>query len=309
MAQAVREALLKAGRGVEDNLISTLPRELKYTADQVKSIIETYKNSDINTIKNNLLNIKQIDRLIYYFAIISFLLAFSRGNIDNLIKIYSENFIKINKFSASSIRNIIYSLIDYLDKKNIENYTNKVLNILENLNRNNIYIWILKQKKIDRFENDIRRILFDGLGGPSADRGVKAFMRIFIDRNNIPLAYTIAYNDRELRKYKVHGDVYTSLVTLRSGAFEDIDTLPSQRLKQRIARELLRMDREGRYEKVKVRLRSIRGLVRSTAYLSGDPLNYEKGAYFVGRNYCSKLMCDSCPIREVCRKYIFIEIK
>lgn len=73
---------------------------------------------------------------------------------------------------------------------------------------------------------------------------VKTILRLFIHESNIPLALKIAYTP-EYKKYVIHGDMYTALVTLRSGAFEDLDTLTSQRVKLRVAKRIICENREG----------------------------------------------------------------
>ncbi|MEZ0248442.1 MAG: hypothetical protein ABWJ97_04145 [Thermoproteus sp.] len=310
MAQSVRDAIARYGIELEDSVVSTMPKDLKYTASQIRSIIETYRNSDISTIITNLSNIKNINELMRYIIILTYLVSYSRVKTDELLEGYPQAFEKTGgEISASKLRSLLLlSSSNKIDNINI--HINKLINIIESIeNKGGTYIWILKEKRIERFEEDVRRFIFNNNGGNSVDRGIKLFLRIFIDRNNIPLAYRIAYNKEEVRKYRIHGDFYTTLVTLRSGAFEDIRTSSAEKLKQKVAKMLLCRSRDRRCGELQVRLGSVRGLVRSVAYLSGDPVSYERGAYHIGKNYCAKLKCDQCPIRDVCKKYIFIQVK
>lgn len=303
----VRSALVKRGEEVEDVALATLPQSLKYVAIQIKNIIELYKKSDMNTLKNYLENLKEINNLINYFAILSYLIGYNKKSMDIFIRKYSDNFIKyLNNFSANNLRKFINELSEYIIE---DSHINNIIKILENLNKENSYEWILRQKRVGRFESDVRSILFHGRGGPGVNRGIKLFVRIFIHKSNIPLAFKIGFNEKEIKKYIIYSDYYTTLVTLRSGAFEDLRTSTSFKLKQKIAKRLLCENRGKKCENIKVRIGSVRGLVRAVAFLSGDPIKYERGAYDIGKNYCSRLKCDECPIRSVCKKYTFIEVK
>lgn len=302
----IRSALVKRGDEVEELAISSLPQYLKYTASQVKSIIESYRRSE-DTLVTQLENLYELRNLIYYFSILSYLLSNNKKIPEELIKKYSSLFEQLGgDFSARNIRNMIENLSEYISK---DSHINNILKILDNIDKFGVYRWIIKQRRLESFEHAIRRIIFQGVGGNSINKGIKFFTRIFIHPSNIPLAYKISYNINELKKYKIYGDYYTTMVTLRSGAFEDVETPTAFKLRQRIARRLLCESRGGKCEKVRVRVKSVRGLVRAVAYLSGDPIKYERGAYDIGKKYCSKLKCDECPINSICKKYTFIEIK
>nr|KJR74391.1 MAG: hypothetical protein TU35_00340 [Thermoproteus sp. AZ2] len=302
----IRSALVKRGDEVEELAISYLPQHLKYTASQVRSIVESYRRSE-DTLMLQLENLYELKNLIYYFSILSYLLSNNKKISEELIKKYSTLFEQISgNFSARNIRNIIENLSEYISGNS---HINNILKILDNIEKFGIYKWIVKQRRLDSFERAARRVIFQGGSGSSINRGVKFFIRIFIHPSNIPLAYKISYNINELKKYKIYGDYYTTMVTLRSGAFEDVETPTAFKLRQRIARRLLCEGRGGRCEGIRVRIKSVRGLVRAVAYLSGDPIKYERGAYDIGKNYCSKLKCDICPINSICKKYTFIEIK
>ncbi len=309
VAEAVREAIVKTGLGLEDKVLAVMPRDLKYTAIQIRSIIESYKNTDILTISNNLLNIKNIDEIIKYITILAYLIGYSRAKAEDILEAYPREYESLDGLSAGKLRQFIEKILNNkID--NINNHVNNIIKILNFLkDRKGMYIWILKQRRVEEFEDEIRRYIFQNDGGYSIDRGVKLFLRLFIDKNSIPLAYKIAYNEREVRRYRIHGDIYTTLVTLRSGAFEDMRSTTVDKIRQRVAKALICRERGERCKNIRIRLRSVRGLVRSVAYLSGDPIAYERGAYHVGRNYCARLKCDECPIRDVCKKYIFINIK
>ncbi|MGC8582844.1 MAG: hypothetical protein ACP5I3_04360 [Thermoproteus sp.] len=307
MAAEVREAIVKTGAEVEDGVLATMPRSLKYTAAQIRSIIESYKSSDISTIINNLSNIRNIEDVILYITILSYLVG---NNIkgDGMLEAYSREFEKMDGISASKLRHLLTNILG--EEAPINIHVNKILKIIEFLkHKKGTYLWILKEKRLDRFEKDVREFVFENNGGYSIDRGIKLFIRIFIDKNTIPLAYKIAYNKNEVRKYRIHGDFYTTLVAMRSGSFEDVDSPTASKIKQRVARALICRSRKERCDPLRIRLKSVRGLVRTIAYLSGDPIAFERGAYHIGKNYCARLRCEECPIRNVCKKYIFIEVK
>jgi len=308
VAAEVRAAIVKTGTELEDGALASMPKNLKYVVAQIKSIIESYKNSDISTIINNLSNVKNIEDIIVYITMLSYLAGNNGVRSDTLFDVFPREYEKLDGLSASKLRRLLINTLGNIDSINI--YINNIIKIIEFLkNKKGLYLWILREKRLDRFEKDVREFIFGNSGGYSVDRGIKLFLRLFIDKNSIPLAYRIAYNKNEVRKYRVHGDFYTTLTTMRSGSFEDIDSPTASKVRQRVARALLCRGRKERCDPLQIRLKSVRGLVRAAAYLSGDPIAYERGAYYIGKNYCAKLRCEECPIRSVCKKYTFIEVK
>lgn len=308
--EEIRARIVKHGGEVADRVIATLPYSYSLLTDQIRSIIKTYKNN-YETLINNLSNVKNIDLYILYFILISILLKYKNMNIDELKTISSlyEKYI-YDVFSASKIRRVLEEA--GLEKDLINQVISqlvKTLNILSN-NYHSIYMWIIKQRKISNFENEIREIIFSNEGGNRVGRGVKTFLRLFIHESNIPLAVKIAFSP-EAKKYTLHGDIYTVLVTLRSGAFEDVNSITAERIKARIAKRIICEEKRGKEKckEVLLRLESIRGLVRHVGKISGDPVLYERGAYDIGVKYCKDLKCEACPIRDVCRRYEFIVIK
>jgi len=307
-AEEVRRRIVEHGASIRDRVIENLPHSYALLVEQVKSISQTYK-TDFDTFVASVSNVKGLDLLIIYAALVALLSKhrpLSDVELKNLAAAYEKHVYEM--FSASRIRR-------GLEEAGIEkDVANQVIsdvlrttNIIVNKHKS-LYLWIAKQRKIADFENDVRKIVFRGKGGNRVGRGVKLFLRLFIHETNIPLAAKIAYS-QERKKYILHGDVYTALVTLRSGAFEDVPTLTAERVKARVAKRLLCEAKEGKCRDMVLRLESIRGLVRHVGKISGEPVLFERGAYDIGARYCKDLRCEACPLRDVCKRYAFIKLK
>jgi hypothetical protein len=310
VADNIRKRIVEHGMSIGDRVIVTLPPRYGLMVEQIRSISRAYKN-DLDTFLANLSTVKGLDILVIYLTLLAVLYKHKALNDDELRKL-GEAFEKYvyDVFSASRARKALEEA--GVEKEVADDaifHVARALNIINNRYKS-AYLWIAKQSKIVDFENNIRALLFRNKGGNRVGRGVKLFLRLFIHDTNIPLAIKIAYT-HEYKKYILHGDIYTAIVTLRSGAFEDVASLTAERVKARVARHLLCEAREGgqKCRDVVIRLESVRGLVRYVGKISGDPLLYERGAYDIGINYCRDLKCDVCPIRDVCRRYTFVRLK
>lgn len=309
-AEDVRRRIVEHGLSIRDRVVENLPYSYSVMVEQIKSISRTYKG-DFDTFFSSLSNIKGLDLLIIYVMLVA-LLSRYKALKDDELRSLSAAFEKhiYDVISASKLRRV---LEEAGVEKEISNET--ISDLLRSLNivsnkHSTLYAWIAKQRRLSKFEDEVRKIIFKGRGGSRVSRGARLFIRIFIHETNIPLAFKIVHTP-EYKKYILHGDMYTALVTLRSGAFEDIPTLTSERIKARIAKRILCEAREGgsRCRDVVFRLESIRGLIRHVGKISGDPILYERGAYDIGVKYCKELKCDTCPLRDMCKRYIFIKLK
>ncbi|AET33665.1 hypothetical protein [Pyrobaculum ferrireducens] len=309
-ADDIRKRIVEHGMSINDRVIAALPPRYGLMVEQIRSISRAYKN-DLDTFLANLSTVKSLDILVIYLALLAVLYKHKALGDDELRKL-GEAFERYvyDVFSASRARKA-------LEEAGVEREVanDAIFNVVRALNitgnkYKSAYLWVARQRKISHFENSIRALLFRNEGGSRVGRGVKLFLRLFIHDSNIPLAIKIAYT-HEHKKYILHGDIYTALVTLRSGAFEDVASLTAEKVKARVARRLLCEAREGgqRCREVVIRLESVRGLVRHVGKISGDPLLYERGAYDIGINYCRDLKCDICPIKDVCRRYTFVRLK
>lgn len=303
----VRKRVVEYGASIRDKAIETLPHEYSLVVEQIRSISRTYRN-DLNTLILNLANIKNLDLFVIYVTLLAVTNRYKALSFDELAKLARSFQMEVDIFSASRLKRALVGagLSKELTDAVISDLI-KSLNTIRNKYKS-LHIWIVRQKRISIFENKVRSLVFRGQGGGGVGRGVKLFLRLFIHETNAPLAPRIAYT-QEVKKYILHGDIYTAYVTLRSGAFEDINSLTSERVKARVAKRLLCGARGERCRDVVLRLESVRGLVRHVGKISGDPVLYERGAHDIGVKYCRDLRCEICPIRDVCRKYLFIKIK
>lgn len=307
-AEEVRRRLVEHGLSIRDRVLDTMSHSYAVMVEQVRSISRTYK-TDLDSLIHSLSSVKNLDLLIIYIMLISILYKYknlSDDDLRNISKLYEE--VVYDIFSASKTRRVLEEV--GVGKEVANNVVSDLVKSLNAVSRrhNPPYLWIVKQRRVADFENDIRRLIFRGEGGSRTGRGVKLFLRTFIHETNIPLAVRIAYS-QEAKKYILHGDMYTALVTLRSGAFEDVKSLTAERIRARVAKRILCENKGGKCDDVVLRLESVRGLVRYVGKISGDPVAYERGAYDVGAKYCKELRCDVCPIRDVCRKFTFIKLK
>jgi len=306
-AEEIRGRIVKHGASIRDTVVETLPHTYSMMVEQIRSIASAYKN-DLDTFIANILNIKNLDLLIIYIISLSILNKYKNLTATELSTFSNayERYV-YDVFSASKLRRALEEVVDREVANEVVSGTIRAVNIISNKYKS-LNLWIIKQKKILNFEKDIRKIIFRDEGGIRVGRGVKLFLRTFIHETNIPLAVRIAYT-QEHRKYLLHGDIYTTLVTIRSGAFEDVKSMTAERVKARIAKRILCQERGGKCSDVVLRLGSIRGLVRYVGKVSGDPVLFERGAYDIGIKYCKELKCDVCPIRDVCKRYTFVRVK
>ncbi len=302
----VRKRIVQHGASIRDRVLETLPHDYEMLVEQVKSISRIYRN-DVDLLIKNLSNIKNLDILVIYTILLSIINKYKVLSYEELAKL-SQLYGEIDFFSASRVRKVLENAGFGRETAN-----EIISNVLRSLNvitsrHKTLYEWVAKQRKMSKFEEEVRTLIFRNEGGNRVGRGVKLLLRLYIHQSNIPIAARIAYTN-EVKKYIPHGDIYTTYVTLRSNAFEDVNSLTAERLKARVARSVLGGLREGKYREVTVRLESVRGLIRHVAKISEDPVLYERGAYDIGVKYCRDLKCSQCPIRDVCRQHGFIKVK
>lgn len=307
-AEDARRKIVEHGMAIHDRIVESLPPGLGLMVEQVRSISRTYKG-DLDTFLTNLATVKNIDNLITYIALLAVLNKYKSLSDEELRRLGAafERYV-YDVVSASRLRK---ALEEAGIEKEVANETIstllRALGVIHHKHKA-LYLWIAKQRRLANFERGVREVFFRGEGGNKVGRGVKLLLRMFIHDTNIPLAIKIAYS-QEYKKYLPHGDMYTALVTLRSGAFEDVASLTAERVKARVAKRLLCEARGEKCKDVVIRLESIRGLVRHVAKISGDPVLYERGAYDIGVKYCKDLKCEACPIRDVCKRFIFIRLR
>ncbi|AAL63032.1 hypothetical protein [Pyrobaculum aerophilum] len=309
-AEEIRRRIIEHGLSIRDRVIATMPQRYSLMVEQIRSIARSYRG-DFDTFLTNLSSIKGLDLLVIYTALLAVLSKHKSLSDEEILKI-GDSFDRhiYDVFSASKARRALEEAgVEKEIANDVISGVVKALNLINN-KYNSPYLWIAEQRRIERFENSVREVLFRNEGGNRVGRGVKLFLRLFIHDTNIPLAVRIAYT-QENKKYILHGDMYTALVTLRSGAFEDVASITAERVKARVAKRLLCEAKEGgaRCKDVVMRLESIRGLVRYVGKISGDPIVYERGAYDIGYRYCRDLKCEACPINDVCKRYTFIKLK
>ncbi len=132
-------------------------------------------------------------------------------------------------------------------------------------------------------------------------RSIRTFIRWVSHETNAPIAIGVLQRG-EYRKYTMIADMYSTLTTIRSGAFLAVKRDSVLGIINKIA--------EGKtMGSATLRINDVKGIVRATGRLSGDPIVFERGAFKIGKEYCSKLKCDECPLKEVCVGFTWVKVK
>ena len=321
----IRDAVVNYGRSIQDQVLLNISPEYREVVYQIKSIYDAYKRADYDTIKTQLGNIYALDSFLRYLIAMGMVMASLNPNIkmidalQKFNKSYHElldsNWFIRDQSKLTRFREVSDLDVDVQTLAKWIRYSKSLWSYVRNNAENKLYIWVLRQKRVEGFENDIRNRIFGGEGGNRVNKSVKTLLRLLIHESNIPLAVYIARNITEIRNYEVIADMFSSMVTIRSGSFEDIRSESVERLKVRIA--LARRCDERRSanpnikcsDEVVLRYGDVRGIVRSVARASKDPILFERGAFTIGQLTCRDLNCNMCAIKDVCKKYVQVRFK
>lgn len=161
--------------------------------------------------------------------------------------------------------------------------------------------WIPKFRDINDFEKALP-MFYPPRANERRKRAIRTFIRWVSHETNLPVALGIILRGGGHRRYTMIADVYSTMVTIRSGAFLALNNDHAMKILNRI---LVNKDGE-----VTVKVDEVKGLTRATGRLSNDPIIYERGAFRIGHEYCSRLKCSECPpLNKVCMKFTWVNIK
>ncbi len=311
----VVERIRDFGSTVKELVIQHLPDELSHIPDRVREVFDYYtKKRDVTfaEIVNAFKNIPKLElltRYIIFYACSTCCATDLRSEklLECLKTMYTDvlkEFLENPEYKkVDEIVNKLVELYQKIDKEkavqHIMKFTHGVRKVVKAYKKD-VFEWIMTKKSLREMEQDFR-LFFMRKMNERMRRALKLLIRMFIHKSNVPLAI-FAIKNEEYRKYVATADMYSTLVTLRSGAFM-IMKLDSEKVRQ------LEAQLKSGQGTIVVRLDSVKGIVRAVAKLSLDPILYERGAFYIGYRYCSKLNCEECPIKDVCKKFIQLTVK
>ena len=324
-AQLIRDSIVDHGKSVQDQILSNVSPEYRDVIYQVRSIYSSYKRADYDTIKIQLGNVYRLDDFLKYLIALGMVMAslnLGAKTIDVLQrfnKSYHELlggdwFVK-DRSRLEKFRDVSGINIDVQTLSKWIRYSKSLFSYVRNNAENRVYIWVLRQKRVKDFENDIRDRVFGGEGGNKVNKSIRTILRLLIHESNVPVAVYIARNSSEIKNYEVVADMYTSMVTIRSGSFEDIRLESVEKLKAKVALAKRCEERKSTnpnircLDEVVLKYDDVKGIVRSAAKASKDPILFERGAFMIGQLVCRDLRCGECVLKDVCKKYTYIKFK
>lgn len=300
------------GLSIRELLLDYLPDEINHVPEIIRETFTNIIHHREYTFTECLDKYKKIPKIEtltrYVMFVLTIVLAAERLRIEKLYEciknLYSEvsSFIENPNYNDTlKIANTIgqnYELNVKLTTRLLRSYV-KGINKIVKAHRENVFEWIFKFRKIHDFEHDLRRYFYSDFSGERRRKIIRMIIRTFSHETNIPIALTILRSG-EYRNYTPAADMYSTLVTMRSGAF-------------------LIFYRDDKVRRIRVnltygmplrlKLKQVKGIIRRVAKFSRDPILYERGAFDIGYKYCSKSRCEECVLSRVCEKYLNISIK
>lgn len=304
------------GLTVPELILEKLPDELSYIPARVREVftyIISKKDLIFDEIRNLLSNIPNIELLVRYIVLtVISTTGVKDFRAEKLYNTLREVYYDIKPFIENPeyqyVENISRVILDKYGRPNdyelMSSALSRYVYAIRKITRAykcNVFEWILKMNNVREMENNFR-IFFKPKFNERKRRALRTLIRLFTHETNVPIAVT-AIKLKSYRHYVPIVDMYSTLTTMRSGAFL-ILKVDSDKV-----RKIELMLKKVGNEEFKIRLTSVKGIVRSVAKLSQDPILYERGSFYIGYKYCSKLNCSECPINEVCLKYTNIVIK
>jgi len=307
------EDIREHGRTIKELVLQYLPDDISHVPDRVRELFDEFMRKRERSLNELIIMYRNVPRIEIATRYVIFCLCTMAGLKDmrvekyfsTLREIYSDilPFIENPEYSeVDKIVNLIEMKYDKIDKQFLTiltlKYAHGIRKVLKAFKKE-VFEWIMMLQTIREFEENLR-VFFMKKSSERIRKCIRSIIRVFSHRTSFPLAVNIIRKG-EYRKYVSIADMYTTLTTFRSGAFL-IMKLDSEKVRK-IEAEL----KSGK--EVILRAESVKGIVRSVAKLSLDPILYERGAFDIGYRYCSKNKCEECPISNVCLKYLNIRIK
>lgn len=302
------------GITVKEILLENLPDEIQHIPDRVKEVysyIITRRDlifDEILVQYRNIPNLELLTRYIIFYCCVT--TGVKNFRVEKLLKSLKECYPEYKQFleqpEYNSINKIVNLIKDRYGDVN-ENELSKALTRftygirkITRAYKCQVFEWIMKFRDLKEFETSLR-MFFTKKFNDRKRRALRTIVRMFIHETNIPIAINLIKSG-VYRKYVPIVDIYSTLVTMRSGAFlilkPDLDKVKN-----------IEIMIKSSQESIKFRLDYVKGIVRNVAKLSTDPILYERGAFNIGYRYCSKNNCNECPINDICKKFTHIIVK
>ncbi len=307
------ENIREHGRKTKELVLQYLPDDISHVPDRVRELFNEFLKKKEKSLNELIIMYKNVPRIEIATRYVIFCLCTTASLKDMRVERYFATLRELYSEILPFIENPEYSDVDRIVKlietkyEKVDNqfltvltlkYAHGVRKVLKAFKKD-VFEWIMTLQTIREFEENLR-VFFMKKSSERIRKCIRSIIRVFSHRTSFPLAVNIIRKG-EYRKYVSIADMYTTLTTFRSGAFL-IMKLDSEKVRK-IEAEL----KSGK--EVIIRVESVKGIVRSVAKLSLDPILYERGAFDIGYRYCSKNKCEECPISNICLKYLNIKIK
>ncbi len=314
------KTIVEFGSSVKEAIFENLPSELTTTYQRVREIyIQEITRSrgrvDINSLIQLYANVPKVEELLRYLLLSTVLFTGFHNLRNELIyRVLSKNY----DYLGGVITNPSYSVINDVSNRLLSDYEsegirgesvqdvyNAIYSFVYGIRKltksygTTLLKWIPKFRDINDFEKSLL-MFYPVKANERRKRAIRTFIRWVSHETNLPVALGILLRGG-YRRYTMIADVYSVLVTIRSGAFLILRDDHVLKILNKIV-----ANREGG---VTIKVDEVKGITRSVGRFSNDPIIYERGAFKIGHDYCSRLKCDECPLNKVCMKFTWVNIK
>ncbi len=313
-------AINEYGSSVKEAIFENLPDELVVPYQRIRELYiqETTRNRgriDVNSLIQLYANVPRAEDLLRYLLLATVLLMGFRNlrneviyrvmlrNYDRISRIISEpNYSLINEISMKLLNDYEGEGIKGEDVQEVANAMHSFVYGLRKLTkayRTTLLRWIPKFRDVDDFEKALP-MFYPPRTNERRKRAIRTFIRWVSHESNLPIALGIISRGGH-RRYTMIADVYSTMVTIRSGAFLAVGGDHAIKVLNRIV-----VSKGGG---ITIKVSEVRGLIRAVGRLSNDPIIYERGAFRIGHEYCSRLRCSECPLNKVCMRFTWVNVK
>ena len=313
-ADSIVRELANHGRIVEEPIFSVVKGDLAASLAKVRSFyirfIKRYRDGTMTFGEGlrEFLSIENVDSLARYLILAASLASSVRfikidefyralnQTLDYAVKLVNEPTRENSlKLSSEFLKNYSHANEDDVNAA-LRQYTVMVRRM--SVRENAIAKEIAVTRLYVRLENFLREFMY-----PKAtmhrNKAVRMLVRWIAHETGAPMALKIMVKGED-RQYTPIGDVYASTAIMRTGAFLKLAKDPRVRVMY------LRYLDEGSLE---VPYDIARAISIKVIKSSPDPISVEKGAFDIGYRYCSKGLCESCPLRNTCLRLVGIRVK
>ncbi|BDR91400.1 hypothetical protein [Vulcanisaeta souniana] len=316
----VIRAIDEYGLSIKESIFENLPSELMVTYQRIREIYvqEVTRDRgrvDVDSLIQLYMNVPKTEELLRYLLLATVLFTGFQNLRNELIyRVMMKNYEAISRV----ITNPSYSLISDISIKLLSDYENErakresIQDINEAMHSfiyglrkltksygTTLIKWLPKFRNIEAFERALP-IFYPPKVNERRRRAIRTFIRWVSHETNLPIALGILTRGN-YRHYTLIADVYSTMVTIRSGAFLALNNDHALRIINKIL--------PNKDSGLTIKVDEVKGLVRAVGKLSGDPIIYERGAFRIGHEYCSRLKCSECPLNKVCMKLTWVNIK